>query len=91
MSRRPEPRLDDPDNPEWTEADFAAARPASELPPEILDQFPMTRRSRGPQRAPKKVQIAIRLSPDVVNHYKAGGRGWHGRMEAALRKAAGLS
>lgn len=24
------------DNPEWTEADFAASRPAEELPPEIL-------------------------------------------------------
>ena len=30
------PRLDDPDNPEWTEEDFARARPASEVLPRWL-------------------------------------------------------
>ena len=90
MSRKPEPQLDDGDNPEWTEADFARARPASELPIGILEQFPRTRTPRGPQKSPKKVQIAIRLSPDIVDHYRATGRGWQGRMEAALRKDAGL-
>jgi hypothetical protein len=27
------------DNPEWTDEDFAKARPASELPTSILDEF----------------------------------------------------
>lgn len=26
----------DPDNPEWTEADFAAARPAAEVHPDLV-------------------------------------------------------
>lgn len=86
-----EPVFDD-DNPEWTEEDFARARPPEEvLPPEILAQFPKTRRIRGPQKAPRKVQVAIRLSPDLVEHYRAGGRGFHGRIEAALRRDAGLA
>ena len=34
--------LFDEDNPEWTDADFAAARPGSALPPEMLAAFPRT-------------------------------------------------
>jgi uncharacterized protein (DUF4415 family) len=30
------------------------------------------------------------LDPDVIAHFKAGGRGWQTRVNAALRKAAGL-
>ena len=30
------------------------------------------------------------LDPDVIEHFKAGGRGWQTRINAALRKAAGL-
>ena len=38
--REPEPDLTDPDNPEWTEEDFANARPITELhPPHIVAQL----------------------------------------------------
>jgi len=60
------------ENPEWTEAEFAKARPASELPQDILEAFP---RTRGPQKAARKVPISIRLSPEVVERFKAGGPG----------------
>ena len=30
------------------------------------------------------------LDPDVIEHFKAGGKGWQTRVNAALRKAAGL-
>jgi predicted RNase H-like HicB family nuclease len=33
-----DPSYDD-DNPEWTEEDFARARPGSEMPPEVLAAF----------------------------------------------------
>lgn len=86
MSRkRPEVAFDD-DNPEWTAADFARARPASELPPHVLAAFP---RTRGAQKAPKKVALSIRLSPEVVEHFKATGPGWQGRIDAALKKSIG--
>ena len=77
----------DDDNPEWTEKDFARARPASDLPPHILAAFPKT---RGAGKAPKKVPVSIRLSPEVLDHFKASGPGWQSRIDEALRKAAGI-
>jgi uncharacterized protein (DUF4415 family) len=44
----------DDDNPEWTAADFARARPAHEvLPPEVLKAFP---KSRGATSKPPEHQ-----------------------------------
>ncbi len=77
----------DDDNPEWTEEDFAKARLASELPAHILAAFP---RTRGPQKAATKVPVSIRLSPEVVDHFKAGGPGWQKRIDEALRKMVGV-
>lgn len=45
----------DSENPAWTKEDFKNAKPASELPSEILDAFP---RTRGSQNAAKKVAIS---------------------------------
>ena len=30
------------------------------------------------------------LEPDVLDHFKKSGRGWQTRVNAALRRAAGL-
>lgn len=76
----------DDDNPEWTEERLARARPASELPPEILAYFPKTlAKLRGAQKAPTKVAVSLRLSPEVVDYFKAGGRGWQTRLDEALK------
>lgn len=80
-----EPAVFDEDNPPWTAEDWARARPASELPPEILAAFPKTK-LRGPQKAPTKVAVSLRLSPEVVRHFKAGGAGWQTRIDEALRE-----
>jgi len=74
------------ENPEWTEDDFARAQPASELPPEVLAAFPRTR-ARGPQRAPTKRAVSLRLSREVVDHFKAAGPGWQTRIDEVLKKA----
>ncbi|WP_435171672.1 BrnA antitoxin family protein [Falsirhodobacter sp. 1013] len=79
--------MTDSDNPEWTTDDFAKAKPASELPAHIRAAFP---RTRGPQKAPPKVPVSIRLSADVVEHFKAGGPGWQSRIDEALRKVVGV-
>jgi len=76
----------DEDNPEWTEDDFRTAHPADELPPEILAAFPKTR-VRGPQKAPTKVPVSLRLSPEVVDHFRATGDGWQARIDEALKAA----
>ena len=42
------------------------------------------RRGRPPSANPK-VSTTIRLSQDVIDHFKAGGRGWQTRIDEALR------
>ncbi|MEH3108107.1 MAG: BrnA antitoxin family protein [Sphingomonas fennica] len=37
-----------------------------------------------------KSQIAIRIDNDVLAHFRAQGAGWQTRVNAVLRKAAGL-
>lgn len=73
------------DNPEWTEEDFAAARPASEVHPPHITALLVRR--RGPQKAPTKTSVTLRLDPDVLAKFKATGRGWQSRMNEALRRA----
>lgn len=86
-NRRP-PVVFDDDNPEWTEEDFARAIPASELPLEILAHFPKTMaRLRGAQKAPTKKPVSLRLSADVLDHFRAGGPGWQTRIDQALKDA----
>jgi uncharacterized protein (DUF4415 family) len=41
---------------------------------------------RGPQKAPTKERITIRLSPDVVRRFRATGDGWQTRVDAALQE-----
>lgn len=46
---------------------------------------------RGRPRAEKtKVSTTIRLDPEVIAAFKSDGPGWQSRINAALRKAAGL-
>lgn len=42
---------------------------------------------RGPQKAPIKKQISLRLSPEVIEHFKATGKGWQTRIDETLKKA----
>ena len=47
------------------------------------------RRGR-PRAETPKISTTIRLDPDVIAAFKADGPGWQSRINAALRKAAGL-
>ncbi|HKT85218.1 MAG TPA: BrnA antitoxin family protein [Novosphingobium sp.] len=42
-------------------------------------------RGRGRQKAPTKVSTTIRLSPEVIAHFRAGGPGWQWRIDEALK------
>lgn len=73
----------------------AAFDPEDDAPdlstPYWAERFAKAPVQRGrPPAAMTKVQTTLRLDPDVVAAFKAGGTGWQGRMNAALRKAAGL-
>ena len=45
----------------------------------------LTPRGR-PQADVTKVRVGIRLSPEVIDHFKANGEGWQTRIDAALRQ-----
>jgi uncharacterized protein (DUF4415 family) len=70
--------------PELTEADFArgvwhrGGKPVSHGP-----------RGRPKSKNPK-LPISLRLDPDVVAHFRRGGRGWQSRINQILRKVAKL-
>lgn len=68
------------DNPEWTEQDFAGAVPFAEAFPVIAG----TIKRRGAQKAATKVSTTIRLSPEVLAHFRAQGAGWQSRIDDAL-------
>jgi uncharacterized protein (DUF4415 family) len=40
--------------------------------------------ARGPQKAPTKVQTSIRLSPKVIETFRASGTGWQTRIDVIL-------
>lgn len=83
------PHTPDTDNPAWTAKDFAQARPAHEVLPGIFSQARsdalLTPRGR-PKAEVTKVRVGIRLSSEVIDHFKASGDGWQTRIDAALRQ-----
>ena len=67
---------------ELTVADMKRLRPAKEaLPGPLLAKLKV----RGSQKAPVKERITIRLSPEVVQPFRATGEGWQTRVDAALK------
>lgn len=88
MSKKP---LTDEDGEvrELLAADFKKMRPAFEvLPPELVEIIKNRKvGERGPQVAPVKQQVTLRVDRDVLDSFRASGPGWQGRINAALRKA----
>lgn len=70
------------DIPELTDDVVAKARPASDFPE--LAHFFKSRGERGPQKAPVKERIGLRLNQDVVEHFRRTGPGWQSRINAVL-------
>jgi uncharacterized protein (DUF4415 family) len=67
---------------ELTARDLSGFRPADEVLPAALKRRLGV---RGPQKAPTKERITIRLSPDVVEAFRATGDGWQTRVDSALK------
>jgi len=87
--RKPIPTLANDENPEWTDEDFAKAKPAREvLPklfgPKVAAEMLRPKRGRPPADDPK-AHVNIRLDADVVAAFRASGRGWQTRLNAALK------
>ena len=74
----------DPDAPEATDEQLSQARPFAEAHPEMMEAI---RRGRGRPRLDRpKEQVSLRLSADVLDHFRAGGEGWQSRIDKALRE-----
>lgn len=78
-----EPLYGEPDDesPMWTEEDFAKARPLNEVLAE--HGFPAIGR---PKAEITKQAVSLRLDPEIVAHFKAGGAGWQTRINEVLGK-----
>ena len=70
--------VDPDDAPEWTDQMFDRA--------DLYHGEVLIRRGRPPLAAPKR-QVTLRLSPEVLDHFKAGGPGWQTRIDEALKLA----
>ena len=70
----------DPNDAEATRAWFAQA--------DLVRKGKVVRRGkRGPQKAPTKKLVSLRLSPEVVDHFKSTGPGWQTRIDSMLRES----
>ena len=70
--------------PELTKADFAKAKPFSEVFPSLSASI---RKGRGPNKSPTKELVSIRLSKNVIEYFKKGSDGWRTRIDETLQKA----
>jgi uncharacterized protein (DUF4415 family) len=76
--------------PEWTDEMFASS--------EIASGGKIIRPARGTMKRPvgrpkseaSKRSVHLRLSPDVLAHFRSTGPGWQARIDEALRRAAKL-
>jgi uncharacterized protein (DUF4415 family) len=72
---------------ELTRADFRRMSPAREVEADLVAAS--LRRVRGRQKAPTKTPVSVRLSPEVLAHFKATGAGWQTRLDEALKLLVG--
>lgn len=82
---KPNPEMIDDENPGWTEDDFKRAVPFSALP-EPLQTTLLGLKGRGKQQSPTKVSTTVRFDSDVLEAFRATGRGWQTRMNEALKE-----
>lgn len=77
---QPEDGRYDPNDPEATRAFFTQA--------DLIRKGKVVRRGkRGPQKAPTKKLVSLRLSSEVVDHFRSTGRGWQTRIDSTLLKS----
>jgi uncharacterized protein (DUF4415 family) len=71
--------IDPDDAPELTRGFFQRA--------DIYEGDKLIRRGRPPIGDRPKEAVKLRLSPDVLDHFRAGGAGWQTRINETLERA----
>ena len=80
----------DADTLELDDNAFSHARPTAEVlmklfNPEIVAEMLVSPKGRPPVQNPKKL-TSVRFDPDILDSFKATGKGWQTRMNDALRE-----
>ena len=71
--------IDPDDAPELTREFFRTA--------DVYQGQKLVRRGRPPIGDRPKEAVKLRLSPDVLDHFRAGGPGWQTRINTTLERA----
>ncbi len=66
------------------------ARTAAEKAFKVVTTRPAELPPQRPTIPGVKEMVSLRIDRDVLDHFQADGPGWQDRINAALRKAAGL-
>ena len=70
---------------ELTTDDFKKFQPASKVVPDDVEVF---KRARGrPISRNPKVSVTLRLDAEIIEHFKADGKGWQSRLNSTLKAA----
>ena len=72
----------DPDTWVPTDEEFARARPAIEVDPDLVNAY-----LAGKLNGPAKVNVEVTLDSDILYHFKNGDPDWQARLNDALRQA----
>jgi uncharacterized protein (DUF4415 family) len=80
MSKKPDIKTTDSDNPEWTDEMLKQSVRFNDLPASLQAKL----RGRPPLAAPKQT-TTIRLDADLLDTFRATGKGWQTRINNALR------
>ncbi|HEY4939935.1 MAG TPA: BrnA antitoxin family protein [Rhizomicrobium sp.] len=83
--RKASPFAVDTENPEFTSADFRKAKRIEDIPA-LAHLSKRKPGERGPQKAPTKEPVSLRLDPYVVNYFRAHGDGWQSEINLVLGK-----
>lgn len=81
--------VDPDDAPEWTEEHFRHAQLSIDGKVVRKAVGTWNRPGRPVSENPKK-QVTLRLDPDVIEKFRATGKGWQSRINTELRKALGI-
>ena len=69
-----------------TAEDLKRFRPLSTANPVLAAKIKKGVGERGPQKAPTKIPINLRLSPEVAKYFRAEGKGWQSRINQVLKE-----